>query len=1320
METLLILILIKILLCDEYKITFTFKRVNHICIPKNQNYICFFCSDDSNCEILTVLLINEKGEIDTDYYSFIQSEDINERYKNFNYKTNLIQFSENKWAGMAAKSINSYNFGIVQLEENIFNYEKKYYLPSADSHFLNSILLKNGSVFYGYGTSKSVFLITYDVNDNIVYNNTIYVGISLTKRNSVNCIQFGINDEIGCFYDNNSLTYFFFENNRNNPFRIEEFDKSEGCKYLKINDDKVILCTLITKQEEDSNIYDYICTIGIHTLGNFVLGDIKTIYGNVKNINTTEASPLMLHNIDFVYIDNDKKILLIVAGETNGFFIGKFLLDDFIQIGGKYYVQIFTQINKKLIVRYILKHSEKLVSITFNEYNKNKSYIYLYTFPTCKDFTVYGIVDEILTIDFLNNNNEEIFTEIGIMSKDFELDLTLSNSELLEINNPYSKTIEFTTSSNSFTKYSLTYYIQNTLSEGKTFVSNLCEVNIFFCAPLCASCEEGKEKCLTCKENYGFKEVNDGNCILISSMPNYYEDTSTTPSIYKRCNNLCLTCNKGSDSESINCLSCINGYSLTENHNCILTKSMPSGYFLNEENNMFMRCENFPFLCTEDTKCDLNYPLLIVDNNQCVNSCDSSDCEICQENNMVQLGNYCSKKSKNDDNSYTLKIDNLDKSNLKKLINDNYDSLITDDILLIECEEAVVMLYDTSYSDSEIKELNSKYKLSTIDLGECQKILESKFPTPLTIIKFDIKESTFITPELTYYVYDNNGNEIDINLYCSGNSISITSPIINLNLFDYSTAELLSKDGYDVFDPNNTFFNSICTPFTNENGTDVILKDRQKNYYQEVNFCGTCLYNGINYTDQTVNCVCEVNEEMNINNEFIHDMETEFKKMFISETFYVYKCYKLVFQYKYFKKNYGCWIMIFLTFCHIIIYIYFCIDDLKKIKSALKKNSLPPPDEDNNIEEEKYHIDHENDEIESEQNFANPPFKKKNKNEFNNSENDIRKVKTKEYIFNKKKNQSSNILNKNYFEGIDDIKRGTHHNSIKSSNNNSYIYESNKKKEDKRLSKFFKKKSKIRTQESQPVIFNMNTNDNLNSQNSKKQFNNYNKKLNENELDYDIISYEEAERYDHRTSSVFYWDYLSDKQNIINIFVNNSILDMRHLKLDRYIIAISLDFFFNALFFTDNYISKKYKNYGTLSFFVGLPKTIFSNLTAFIICVLLDYLSNNKIEEIIKNEKYSEEFKLIAHKILTLYKCKLIIFFTLSTLIMIITWYFVSAFCAVYYNIQVDWILSGLESCAIGLIIPFITGIIITILWKMSLSYKKKNLYKVTKWLKGI
>ena len=83
-----------------------------------------------------------------------------------------------------------------------------------------------------------------------------------------------------------------------------------------------------------------------------------------------------------------------------------------------------------------------------------------------------------------------------------------------------------------------------------------------------------------------------------------------------------------------------------------------------------------------------------------------------------------------------------------------------------------------------------------------------------------------------------------------------------------------------------------------------------------------------------------------------------------------------------------------------------------------------------------------------------------------------------------------------------------------------------------------------------------------------------------------------------------------------------------------------------------------------------------------------------------------------------LYKIKLVIYFILSMLIMFLSFYFVSAFCAVYHNIQNDWIISGLESCAISLIFPFLTGIIITILWKISLSYQKKNLYKVTKWLK--
>ena len=152
-------------------------------------------------------------------------------------------------------------------------------------------------------------------------------------------------------------------------------------------------------------------------------------------------------------------------------------------------------------------------------------------------------------------------------------------------------------------------------------------------------------------------------------------------------------------------------------------------------------------------------------------------------------------------------------------------------------------------------------------------------------------------------------------------------------------------------------------------------------------------------------------------------------------------------------------------------------------------------------------------------------------------------------------------------------------------------------------------------------------------------------------------------------------DYLSDKQNMFNIIINNSILDMRYLKLDRFVLAISLEFFFNALFFTDNYISQKYKN-NSLSFIVGLPKTIFSNIIAFFICGFLNYLSNNKIEQIIKNEKFSDEFKLIANQILKLYKRKLIIFFTISTLMVLFCLYFVTAFCAVYKNIQMKIMIS--------------------------------------------
>ena len=1276
-------------------------RVNVLCSTKEQNsYFCFYCNDSSNCDKIYVILIDENGEISDDY-SMVETDDESTRLIINSYKTTLIQISKNSWVGIFENSIsilNSENFGKLTLntETKTFSFSK-YFDFKSNTQILNVIQLKNSDVFFGsaiYSVKKTyLYLYTINITTFESKNETPIEGI-FQGKNLVNCIQFGLNNEVGCFYDHNKLAYFLFTNNEEEPIRLEKLDNIEGVKYLKITNDKVIICSLFINDE----VYNYKCSFGYHNnIGSFYLSDFQTIFGKVLG-GSSSTSPLIINNMDFVFMDDLKKIVLFSAGQYDGIFISKYLIenDEFIQIGRGYFIKLQNTLSMKIMLRYILKHSENLVTISIINYKTKQLAFYLYNFPKCSNFTFYGNINEKIQIDFSLYNTETTFTEYGIISS--EISFELSNSDIFKYNTPYTQNdIYLLCESSTVNKYSFRYYLQDTetdnSSQDKYLVSNLCYGTIIFCNENCETCSGEDTKCLTCKNDFVFKDTF-GNCVSKNSIPqNYYEDKSTEPSIYKQCNKLCSKCSQKSNDDNTICDSCIDNYSLMPNFNCILTILMPNNYYLDTDENKFKYCSSNTEKCTNDSKCDLNYPILIIEKEQCVQSCNLNDCYNCDKNSeLIQIGNYCYLKKDNGDNSFTIFIPDLTLNELNKFINEPFSILNSDYSIIFQSTNLNYMVYHSSISSSIIEKINNNNQFSNIDLGECGKKLESLFPSPLLIVKYDEKDSSKIKSNCVFKVYDNNGNLIDYEKYCSNLKIIVTSPVLNTNLFNYENAYLLSLSGYDVFDPKNKFFNDICSTYSSKNGNDVTLKDRQIDYYQEVNFCDDCFYSGFDFTNKNVKCDCYVNKKKN---EFIKDMTFQFKNMFISETFYVVKCHKIVFNGKYFKHNYGCWILLFLTTVHIILYIYFCKDDLKKIKKALKENTENPFENkekmklnvNKTLENNNKNVDENKEDFE---NGGNPPIKQKSTRQTSNDHLEITNDEETE--------SNKNVLKKS--------KRKESSQKYKKENNFLINYK-------------IKKKSHFSGLK--PIIVGKNENiitDNESEIDSNEYDNiNYNYNLNKRKYDYELLSYEEAKRLDKRDNTTFYLDYLSDKQNMFNIIINNSILDMRYLKLDRFVIAISLEFFFNALFFTDNYISQKYKN-NSLSFIVGLPKTIFSNVIAFFICGFFNYLSNNKIEQIIKNEKFSDEFKLIANQILKLYKRKLIIFFTISTLMVLFCLYFVTAFCAVYKNVQVNWIISSLESCAIAFFFPFITGLIIMILWKISLSRQKKGLFKVSKWLR--
>ena len=164
------------------------------------------------------------------------------------------------------------------------------------------------------------------------------------------------------------------------------------------------------------------------------------------------------------------------------------------------------------------------------------------------------------------------------------------------------------------------------------------------------------------------------------------------------------------------------------------------------------------------------------------------------------------------------------------------------------------------------------------------------------------------------------------------------------------------------------------------------------------------------------------------------------------------------------------------------------------------------------------------------------------------------------------------------------------------------------------------------------------------------------------------------------------------------------------------VFTFQINFFLNAFFYTDEYISDAYHNNGVLDFISGLPKSIYSFIAALLITNLLKMLSNSK-NELIKvirdNSKFNDYFRIINIKLSKLSK-KLIVYFILVFLFESFFLYHVVVFCAVYRYSQKYWFLGCLESFGIDLLSAFIICIFLALLRYISIKRKIKCLYIFT------
>ena len=226
-------------------------------------------------------------------------------------------------------------------------------------------------------------------------------------------------------------------------------------------------------------------------------------------------------------------------------------------------------------------------------------------------------------------------------------------------------------------------------------------------------------------------------------------------------------------------------------------------------------------------------------------------------------------------------------------------------------------------------------------------------------------------------------------------------------------------------------------------------------------------------------------------------------------------------------------------------------------------------------------------------------------------------------------------------------------------------------------------------------------------------------------------TFEEAVEYDMRSVCAIFYIFLLSKDPLCHAFLFKSPLELFPLRFCLLIFIISSDLALNAFFYLDDKISEKYKyaqNLFLFAFSSNLTIILLSTFIGFLFMTLFTNLSNstNNIrdifkkeeEKIKKNKKYEvtdkrkKEIYTEINKILRKHKIKVIILISIEFLLMLFFWYYVTAFCHVYSNTQLSWLLDSFLSILSRIVIVLFICLGFAKLYRMAVESSSHSIYK--------
>ena len=270
--------------------------------------------------------------------------------------------------------------------------------------------------------------------------------------------------------------------------------------------------------------------------------------------------------------------------------------------------------------------------------------------------------------------------------------------------------------------------------------------------------------------------------------------------------------------------------------------------------------------------------------------------------------------------------------NVKEELTKDFDTTEIDkgENIVIEQKDSTITI-TTSENQKNAKSSNA----STIDLGECENKIKDAYNISrnksLYILKIDVRQEGLKIPKIEYEIYYPLFGEslIKLNLTaCQNSKIELSIPVA-------------LTESLDKINSSSEYYNDICYTITSENGTDISLSDRKKEFINKnMTICEEdCAFTGYNYSTGKAVCSCKVKTNstvkvigVTIDTDKLYQSFTNIKNI---ANINVLKCYKLIFTLNALKSNYANLILLFVIILFFICLIFFYCKDFSYLVKIL-------------------------------------------------------------------------------------------------------------------------------------------------------------------------------------------------------------------------------------------------------------------------------------------------------------------------------------------------------------------------------------------------